>query len=191
MFKMTAEINASDIKNLLQSFSGDLVRKSIRSGLDRTGTWAKNYIANDLSTNFNLKSSRIKQAIIVKRTTQTALEVTVNVKSSPLSMLGDFGAIQDATGIQVQFSRTERLHYPHAFINKARSSGKAVIMKRVGPKRYPTTGKPGRGPTIPTLMDRSKGREQRDAAMQDHLYLEIEQQIAKRTMQEAPIAEIE
>jgi hypothetical protein len=69
--------------------------------------------------------------------------------------------------------------------------GKAVIMMRVGKERYPTTGKPGRGPSIPVLANRLKGREKRNAEMLNHLYQELEMQIANRTKQIAPVSELE
>jgi hypothetical protein len=181
MFNMTAEISQEDIKNLLQNFSKDLVRKAIRSALDRTGTWAKNYLATDISSNYNLSASKVKKAINVSRTTQSSLEMSVSIKGTQLSILNDFGAIQDRTGIRASISRTAAFSVPHAFINIARRGSGRFIAIRAGRSRYPTSGKPGRGPSLPMLVNRSANREKRDADLTNHLYQELEEQIAKRT----------
>lgn len=181
MFSMTAEISQEDIKSLLQTFSKDLIRKAIRSALDRTGTWAKSYIASDVSSNYNLSASKVKKAIDVSRTTQSSLEMSVTIKGASLSILGDFGAIQDRTGIKASISRTSVFSVPHAFINVARRGSGQFIGMRTGRSRYPTTGKPGRGPSLPTLANRLANREKRDADLTNHLYQELEEQIAKRT----------
>jgi hypothetical protein len=191
MLNISAKINKADIDNLLKNFSGALVRKAVRSALDRTGTWGKNYIANDVSSNYNLTNARVKKAIKVKRTTQTKMETSLNISGSGLSILDDFNATQDSIGIRANISKHKEFRVPHAFINKARSSGKKVIMMRVSHKRYPTTGKPGRGPSIPTLVNRLGNREKRDSDLTNHLYQELETQIAKRSMQQTSIPEAE
>lgn len=178
---MSAEINKEDIQALLKTYSSDLVRKAIRSALDRTGTWAKKYIANDVSGDFNISSARVRKAITVKRTTQSNLEVSLNVSGKGLSFI-NFGAYQDDIGVKVPFSKTKTYNYPHAFINK--KSGQKFIAKRKTTKRYPLSGKPGRGPSIARLADRVSDRTKRDADMTNHLYEELSNQIANRTMGE-------
>lgn len=194
------EISEVDVRNLLQSLDPALVRKAIRSALDRTVTWAKNYIANDVTSNYVISASRVKQAMTTRRSTQNNLSASINVRSNSLSVLDDFNGIQDNIGILANISRFSPFRVAHAFINVARNSGKRVIMMRVGntPYRrsrkrggYPTTGKPGCAPSVTTLVNRRGGREQRDAAMLNHFYLELETQIANRTKQPMSIAEVE
>jgi len=191
MFKISAEINEQDIKALMQTYSKDLVRKAIRSALDRTGTWGKNYLAADVSQNYNLSTAKVKRATTVKRTTQTNLEVTLSIKGKQLSMVDDFNAWQDRVGMKAYVRRDQLWGAPHAFINRGRGSGKKVGMIRVGPKRYPTSGKPGRGPSIPMLVNRLSNREKRDSDLTNHLYKEMVDQIAKRTMGLSQVAETE
>lgn len=191
MLNVSAEFKKSDIDNLLKNFSGSLVRKAVRSALDKTGTWGKKYIGDDVSTHYNLTSARVKKVIKVKRTTQTKMETSLNISGSGLSVLDDFKATQDSIGIRANISKQKEFRVPHAFINKARSSGKKVIMMRTGAKRYPTTGKPDRGPSIPTLVNRLANREKRDSDLTNHLYKELETQIAKRTLQQGSIPETE
>jgi hypothetical protein len=183
MIRISAEIKKEDIQNLMKTFSGQLMRKAIRSGLDKTGTWGKNYLADDVSSNYNLTSARVKKAIKVKRTTMSNLETSLNITGKRLSILDDFKAWQDAIGIKAHVRRNTLTVTPHAFINRVRVSGKRVIMMRVGKERYPTTGKPGVGPSVPILVDRLSNRKKRDADLQNHLYKELEAQILKRTMQ--------
>lgn len=203
------EVSEIDVQNILKHLDKDLARKAIRSALDRTATWAKNYMAADVSSNYNITASRVKGATKTKRTTQTNLVASTKVSGAGLSMLDDFKAIQDAVGIKVNVSKMVTQSTPHAFINvvggsgkvvKApkrskylfkMSSGKKVIMMRVGKARYPTTGKPGRGPSIPMLANRTRNREKRNADMLNHLYQELETQIANRTKTIAPVSELE
>lgn len=182
MIRISAEFNKADIEALKQTYSGDLIRKAIRSALDKTGTWGKNYLAGDVSSNYNLSASRVKKAIAVKRTTQTKNEVSLTISGKGLSVLDDFGAIQDTIGIKANISRGKVFSVPHAFINVGRGSGKRVIMLRKGSKRYPTTGKPGRGPSIAILANRMAHREKMDSDLTNHLYQEMEAQIIKRAM---------
>jgi hypothetical protein len=188
MLVISAQINQEDIRNLLQSYSSALVRKAVRSALDRTGTWGKNYLADDVSANYNLSNSRVKKAITVSRTTQTRLEVALNVKGAQLSILDDFGAIQDSAGISANISRTSVFRVPHAFINVARRGGGRFIAIRTSRSRYPTSGKPGRGPSLPMLVNRMNHREKMESDLTDHLYKELQDQIAKRTLGSAGTA---
>jgi hypothetical protein len=207
--QVVMEVNEVDVQNILKHLDKDLARKAIRSALDRTATWAKNYMANDVSSNYNITASRVKGATKTKRTTQTNLTASAKVSGAGLSMLDDFKAIQDSIGIKVNVSKMRTQSTPHAFINKVhgmgpirttrkgrgtsygKGGGKAVIMMRVGKDRYPTTGKPGRGPSIPMLANRLKNRAKRDTDMLNHLYQELETQIANRTKQIAPVSELE
>jgi hypothetical protein len=198
MLAIGAEINQQDIKNLLQNFSGNFVKKSIRSALDKSGTWGKNYLAQDVSSNYNIPNNKVKKAIAVKRTTQSKLEVSIDTKGSQLSLLNDFGATQDSIGITAQISKGAVFRVPHAFINVTHGMGPVKVTKsdkkgsygkgggqrfiamRTGRNRYPMTGKPGRGPSLPMLVNRSLHRDKRNADLQNHLYKELEEQITKR-----------
>ena len=206
---MSLEINKEDIQNLLKTFSGDLARKAIRSALDKTGTWSKNYLSDLVSQNYNIKSSDVKKAMKVIRTTQTNLCTSLITRGSALSLIDYFKAIQDATGVTATISPTWIKRTPHAFINVPNSSkkfgimkrkghwaqgisaGKRVIMMRKGKERYPTTGKAGWGPQVPALLARSKVLKPAEAKMIDHLYRELEAQITKRAMGQTRVAEIE
>lgn len=203
------EINQVDIKNLLKLLDHNLVRKAIRSALDRTATWSKNYSADLVAQNYNVKSSDVRKVQKVKRSTQTNLSASFTTSGRSLSLLDNFKATQDAVGISATIGPGWIERKPHAFINvpsgsrkviKApkrskylykMSKGKAVIMKRVGSARYPTTGKPGWGPPVQALLERSRTFKGAQIKMFDHLYKELEKQIANRTKRIAPVAEIE
>ena len=209
MLKISAEINQDDVSNLLQTYSPALVKKAIRSALDRTGTWGKNYMVDDVTRNYNLLPSRIKGSITVNRTTQTENEVAIIVKSkAQLSLLNDFGAIQDSIGILASIG-TRTYRAPHAFINathgigpvrpakgRRRGSygtggGNRFIAIRTGRRRYPMSGKPGRGPHLTTLINRLEHRDRMDRDLKDHLYQELSDQISKRTLGQSQAALIE
>jgi hypothetical protein len=185
---MSAEIKKEDIQELLKTYSSDLTRKAIRSALDRTTTWAKKYLATNVSQNFNISPSRVRKDIKVIRTTQGKLESSLIVTNKKLSLI-HFGAYQDIEGVKVPFSRKETYNYPHAFISK-KAASKFIAIRKTR-KRYPLSGKPGRGPSIARLVDRISDRSQRDAAMTDHLYKELSDQITKRALGETQIPELE
>jgi len=191
MINISAEFKKSDIDNLLKNFSGSLVRKAVRSALDKTGTWSKGYIADKVSEDYKLKSSNVKKAIKVNRTTQTKLSAELITKGTALTLIDNFNAIQDAVGVSATIRSGWVKQTPHAFINRARNSGKRVIMLRKGKKRYPTTGKPGYGPPIPALLGRTKILSKAKDKINDHLYNELETQIAKRSMQQGQAIGIE
>jgi hypothetical protein len=188
---MSAELNKQDVENLLKTYSPNLVRKAIRSGLDKTATWSKNYLADLAAKNYNIKSSAAKKTMKVERTTQTNLSSSVESKGSGLSLIDYFNATQDAAGVTAIIAPGWIKRTPHAFVNRPRSSKKKVVMLRKGKSRYPTTGKAGWGPPIPSLLRRSKVLKPAMVKIQDHLYKELEDQITKRTKGQTTIAEIE
>lgn len=188
---MSCEINKADIENLLKTYSGDLARKSIRSALDKTATWSKNYIANEIAKAYNLPLTVVKKAMKVKRTTQAELSSSLITRSTALELIKYFNAVQDSIGVSATIAPGWIKKAPHAFINKPIGSRKRVIMRRKGRPRYPTTGKPGYGPPIPALLWRSRILGKVKDKSSDHLYKELADQIAKRTLQQITIAEIE
>jgi hypothetical protein len=238
---ISAEIKKEDIDNVLKKFSSSLVRKAIRSAVDRTGTWGKNYIAEDVGANYNIPITKVKSAIKVERTRENSLASKIHISSQRKPLMEHFRAWQDSVGVKVAARKGTPYSYPHAFINvvtgykkhevaeelylkrgdivkgptsirpmaiewkrkkkqlnkrlkalkMAGKPGKAVIMMRVGKERYPTTGKPGRGMGIMELANRLPNREKRDNALLNHLYKELAEQIAKRSLQQVPISELE
>jgi hypothetical protein len=242
MINVSAEFKKSDIDNLLKNFSGSLVRKAVRSALDRTGTWGKKYIVDDVERHFNVNKSVVFKHIKVKRTTQNKLSVEIDTTSSRLPFVDLFKYYQDSVGVKVLGRKDEEPYsYPHAFINivsgykkpqaakekypkrgevvepptsirpyhvewerkrkqlqskmrqlkKIGKPGKQVIMMRIGKDKYPTTGKPGRGLGFIEMMNRTPNREKRDSDLTNHLYKELEEQIAKRTLQQVSVPELE
>ena len=198
MINVSAEFKKSDIDNVLKNFSGSLVRKAVRSALDKTGTWGKNYLGDEIAKEYKLTSSKVRKAMRVKRTTQTKLSAELITEGTALPLIDNFKPIQDSVGVTTTISPGWIKRTPHAFINKAgfkKKSGKAgskdVIMLRVGKKRYPTTGKAGYGPPIPALLGRTKILSKAKIKINDHLYKELADQIAKRSLQQAAIVEIE
>jgi len=188
---MTAEINKIDIENLKKTYSSELVRKAIRSALDKTATWSKNYLADEIAKTYKLPSKDVRRAMHLNRTTQTKLESQIITESTALELIKYFNAIQDPIGVSAIITPGWMKKIPHAFINRPRNSRKKVVMLRTGKKRYPTTGKGGYGPPIQALLGRSKILKPAIIKMQDHLYKELEDQITKRTMGQTRIVEIE
>ena len=237
MLNVSAEFKKSDIDNLLKNFSGSLVRKAVRSAIDRTATWSKKEIIKNITGHYNISPTKVKSAITTERTKQNTLKTAINIRGVRLPIGDTFPVWQDSVGVKAQISKGEAWSYPHAFLqavtgggkmgsfhmsrfktpaptgirpmkvewaNKSKQlkkqmrtikkkglSGKIVIMSRIGKERYPTTGKPGRGPSIPMLANRLSYRSQRDSAIINHLYKEMADQISKRTMAGYQTAELE
>jgi len=198
MINLSAEIKKADIDNLLKTFSAPLVKKAIRSAIDKTATWSKNYIGDEIAKAYKLRPTNVKKAMRVKRTTQTDLSAKLITESTALPLIDNFDTIQDRVGVSSTISSDWTKRTPHAFINvvgykkkSGKKGNKKVIMLRTGPKRYPTTGKAGYGPPIPALLWRTKILGKVKTKSQDHLYREMVNQIAKRTLQQTQFAEIE
>ena len=154
MIKM--DLKLEGLKEAKEMFSADLIRKAERSALDRSATFGKKCIVEGVTADYNIQAKDVREAITTRRTTQFANEIAIIIKGKILPLLDYFHAIQDRSGILANVSKTSPMRIPHAFINVARNSGKQVIMLRKGKARYPTTGKPGRGPSIPRLVGSSK-----------------------------------
>jgi hypothetical protein len=178
MLKISAKLEG--LEEAKKMFSRDLIRKATRSAIDRSGTFGKNYIAGSITSNYNVQPKDAKAAIKVQRTTQASNEMLIIIKGKALALLDYFHAIQDRAGIYVNVSKTNTMRIPHAFINVARNSGKRVIMMRKGASRYPTTGKPGRGPSIPRLAGSPKIWESVKEKIMSFLNQEFKDQLEKR-----------
>jgi hypothetical protein len=150
--KMSVEIKG--LEEAKKMLSGDLMRKALRSTIDKAGTEGKRYMVGSVSSMYNVKAKDVRDAITVKRTTQTSLELFWKIKSKMLSLFAYFGARQDRSGVYVNVSRSHTKHIPGAFIATARrgnNPGWRGIMKRMGRTRYPLTSR-DRGPAIPELI---------------------------------------
>ena len=188
---ISAELNKMDIENLKKTYSSELVRKAIRSALDKTATWSKNYLADEIAKRYKLPCGDVRRAMHLKRTTQTKLEAQIITESTALELIKHFKATQNAAGVSATIEPGWIKQTLHAFINKPKGNRKRVVMLRMGRKRYPTTGKAGYGPPIQVLLGRSKVLKPAIVKMQDHLYKELEDQITKRTMRQTRVAELE
>lgn len=118
MLKTSVEITG--LKEARETYSADFVRRALRSAVDRGGTFGKQYMAQSVADNYNVKKRDATQAITVRRTTMASMEIWWIIKGKALQLYSYFGAHQDAGGVYVNISRSRTTRIPHAFIQTAR-----------------------------------------------------------------------
>lgn len=149
LFKM--DLKLEGLEDLRQTFSGDLIRKAMRSALDQSATFGKKQIVDLVTSNYNIDPSRAKQAVTIARTDQTSNEIFFWVKGKVLSLYHHFHAVQDAQGVTAFVQKRTPMRIPHAFIRTSRK-GWTGVMIRTTKTPYPLSWKVDRGPYIPALV---------------------------------------
>lgn len=150
LFRM--DLKLEGFEDLKQSFSGDLIRKAMRSALDQSATFGKKQIVDLITSNYNIETLRAKEAVSIVRTTHTSNEIIFGVKGKVLSLYHHFHAIQDAQGVTAFVEKRNPMRIPHAFIRTSRR-GWTGVMIRTTKERYPLSWKVNRGPWIPELVE--------------------------------------
>jgi len=149
LFKM--DLKLEGLEDLRQTFSGDLIRKAMRSALDQSATFGKKQIVDLVTSNYNIENSKAKEAIEIIRTTQTSNEIIFRVKGKILSLYHHFHAVQDAKGVTAFVKKRDAMRIPHAFIRTSRKGWTGVMIRKTA-ERYPLSWKVNRGPSIPALV---------------------------------------
>jgi uncharacterized protein YxjI len=149
LFKM--DLKLEGLEDLRQTFSGDLIRKAMRSALDQSATFGKKQIVDLVTSNYNIETSKAKEAIEIVRTTQTSNEIIFRIKGKILSLYHHFHAVQDAQGVMAFVKKRDAMRIPHAFIRISRKGWTGVMIRKTA-ERYPLSWKVNRGPSIPALV---------------------------------------
>jgi len=150
LFKM--DLKLEGLEDLRQTFSGDLIRKAMRSALDQSATFGKKQIVDLVTDNYNIKIPKAKEAVKIVRTTQISNdEVSFIIKGKNLSRYHDFGAIQDTQGITVFVRKRDPTRIRHAFIRTSKRGWTGVMIRKTR-ERYPLSSKMDSGPSIATLV---------------------------------------
>ena len=166
------------VKEALDLYDKNLVRKAARSALDKTGTWMKQKIVASVSSMYYVKPVDVRKAIEVKRTSMSSLSVKVIIKGLRLQLFKYFHAFRSGHGISVNVSKINTMHIPGGFIQTSRKTGYRGTMKRKGEKRYPLKGLTG--PAIPDLVGGQKIMPDLEAKAEAELEKKFWEEIDKR-----------
>lgn len=173
------------VKEAMEAFDPKIVKKAIRSTLDKSGTQVKKDIIDMVSGLYYVKPSdmRSNEIIEVRRTTATELSVGIWISKKRFQLYNYFHAMQDKVGIYVNVSRINTTRIPHAFIQTARTGWKGVMVRK-GKPRYPISGSVKSaglpGPSIAELAGGSKVMDRIKEKTEKNMAEMLEDEIAKR-----------
>lgn len=137
------DLKLEGLEELKQTLSSDLIRKAMRSALDRTGTYGKKELVNEVTAEYNISASDVRSKIEVVRTTQSALEVILKIASRKLSLV-HFAARQAPRGVLVNIKKNRISFYESAWIDRVRQRYVAIRKIRPWPPGV-GRGKKGKG----------------------------------------------
>jgi hypothetical protein len=180
------------VREALEAYDPKLVRKAIRSTLDKTGTQAKQEMVALVTKEYSIAAKDVRAAIEVKRTRQTDLSVGIRITGAKLQLFKYFKAAQRKTGVFVNIAKGHTTWIRHAFIQTAKrgnNPGWTGVMIRKGGMTYER--KPGRkkeqafhglpGPSIPDIIGSSKIMPKVEEKIQSIMQPIFEAEIEKRT----------
>jgi hypothetical protein len=124
------DLKLEGLEELRQTLSGDLIRKAMRSALDRTGTYGKKQLVDEVTSEYNVSTSDVRSKIEVIRTTQSAMEILLKTVSRKLS-LTHFGARQAPKGVLVNIRRNQISFYEGAWVDRLRN--RYVAIRKIRP----------------------------------------------------------
>lgn len=139
---MKAEFKLEGLDEVKKMFSSDLMRKTLRSTLDKSATEIKKEIVKDVAEKYDVAPKNVRDKINIQRTTQSALEVSLNIRSKRLSLLL-FKARQAPKGVLANIKKGAVSFYKSAFI----VAPWRKVMVRTGKKRLPIQHRAGPSPT--------------------------------------------
>jgi len=145
MFK--AEFKIEGLEEAKKLCSTSLMRKSLRSTLDKSTTKARQAIVKEVTSTHNIAGKDVRAAMTTLRTTADSLETGVQIKGPRLSLLY-FKAKQGVLGVTAKVRKDHDSFYRSAFI--VTKWGK--VMVRTGKSRLPIQHKAG--PSVPMIVDK-------------------------------------
>jgi hypothetical protein len=172
MFK--AEFKIEGLEEIKKWFSKDLMRKTLRSTLDKSMTEIKGEIGNEVAEVYEIKPQDVKAKIEVKRTTQTELEATLNIHGEKPSLVTNFKGRQTPKGVIANVRKGSVSFYPHAFI--VDKWHKAMI--RTGRKRLPIQHRAG--PSVTEMVSRPSIMSKIEAKASEIINKKFSEEVDKR-----------
>jgi len=138
-------VDKASMDRCISRLKGDVasITKAVVRTVNKTAVFGKTQIVHTLQGALNLKTSLlrggkdIKGYIYVKNATQKRWQAEVHIRGTRIPLLA-FGARQTAKGVTYQVKRGgARQLLRHGFINVGTSSGKELVLLRVGEPRPP------------------------------------------------------
>lgn len=176
--KLSAKVDPGDLRRLTSKIDGiEQVARSYATAnaLTKAGSDLRNDAIGRVKEEFPaLRPSRIRKDIALRRATPARLEAEIGVERKTTNVV-EFSARQTARGVTAAFKGGRRVLIPHAFIVRARASGKRLVFLRTGRRRYPIRALPG--PSVGGIL--RKHLDALLAAASRNIRGDIEQRIAK------------
>jgi hypothetical protein len=144
---MATEVKLEGLEEVKKMFSGDLMRKTLRSTLDKSATEVKKEIGEEVAGVYEIKPADVKKKIQVQRTTLTDLETSLNIRSERPSLVKMFKGRQASFGVLANVRKGSVSFYRSAFIVTAWH--KAMI--RRGRRRLPIDHRAG--PSVTEMVN--------------------------------------
>jgi len=194
------QIDKASMDRCIARLRGDAAAMStaVNRALNKTATFAKSRIIEDLRKTINLKTGllrggqNVKGKIRVSQATKARHAAIIVIAGTRIPLIA-FGARQTAKGVTYQIRRGgKRQLLAHGFIQIGIKSGKPHVLLRVGELR--PTKRPGRGaamvrprypaykqygPTLPQIMQTLPQYAQAvlERTMGDRLAMELDRQV--------------
>jgi len=152
MLKMNLELKGVD--KFLEELDAKKFKQAMRSTVDKTATFAKKALADEIVSEYNVKRGDVLNKMTVKRTTINELRSILRITSAKFSKIY-FNARQTGRGVLANISRKKIEFMPSAFIQTMKT-GHRDVFKRKTKNRFPI--KVMKGPSVPDLAKAIEAR---------------------------------
>jgi hypothetical protein len=176
MVNQIFSVELKGVKEALEAFDPKIVKKAIRSTLDKTGTYGKKEIVETISSEYNIAPKDIRDKISVVRTTMESLETKLRIVSRKLSLVY-FKARQAPKGVLANIRKSSLEFYKSAFV-QTMPTGFQGVFKRKTTKRYPI--KHLAGPSVTEIVGSERIWTKITATVQDFMDRTFKDEIDKR-----------
>jgi len=143
------QLDLKGVDKFIEQIGAKKFKQAMRSTLDRTATFAKKAVADEVVSQYNVKRADVVSKIVVQRTTMDQLKTILRITSAKF-MLIYFNPKQTSHGVIAWIQRKNVSYYPSAFI-ATMPTGHRDVFKRKTKRRLPIKSRPG-----PSVTDLSK-----------------------------------
>lgn len=144
MPRLIVKQSQEDIQQALEDLRGikDGFVRAYARALNTAATGTQTDMVNLARDDYTYKVAAVKKRMYLKRASWSDLTSYIRSKGNEVHLTDMLGTKQTRTGVSVDVKRsTGRQLIEHAFINRARNSGKMIVFRRavIGERFSPTT----------------------------------------------------
>lgn len=189
----------ADVKKMLRGIDDGAYTTLMRS-INKAVTGGRTDVNREVRKVLNLKASRVKKNISIKKAGKQSLSAFIQAKGRPISLI-QYGARQSTKkGVTVKVKKDSgRKRVPHAFIAEAKQGGPKVFVRgqygdysrHVGkgrpyrpgfpysalPKKYRKPITVLRGPRVEDILDDPPVMKEVESSINDRLSKEMKHQV--------------